>query len=354
MQRSFNILFLLCALAGHAEAEPVSNYNIIARLTQAPGNITATGAGRIIMSQHQFYEPQYSVVERHADNSLTPFPNKELNDRTSPSDLKLDSVLGIRTDVNGVVWMLDDGMRSGVTPKLVGWDTKADRLHRVIYLPVPIAPRTPSSMILRSIADTTASSSLIRQAARMQRQTYEACDFKPPYPTWPFTLAAFETAIGFSPRQLLKACEAYRQRCADIGKVSECVTFALNERGTEADNTPGKGLDEVFARELTAAIVSGLKDAENEDRLRELFERTLWLFEKHLDLPDDIDVEVQSDLRARKPLFDTPLSSRQQACVRRRSRPCRRRQRSAGLKASQKLVMQGWFHPTQTSSTRRA
>jgi hypothetical protein len=36
MQRSFNILilFLLCALAGHAEAEPVSNYEIIARLTQ--------------------------------------------------------------------------------------------------------------------------------------------------------------------------------------------------------------------------------------------------------------------------------------------------------------------------------
>jgi hypothetical protein len=63
----------------------------------------------------------------------TPFPNKELNDRQSHSDLTLDSVLGIRTDVNGVVWMLDDGMRSGVTPKLVGWDTKANKLHRVIY-----------------------------------------------------------------------------------------------------------------------------------------------------------------------------------------------------------------------------
>ena len=53
MQRSFNILFLLCALAVHAEAEPLSNYDIIARLTQAPGNVTVTGAGRIIMSQHQ-------------------------------------------------------------------------------------------------------------------------------------------------------------------------------------------------------------------------------------------------------------------------------------------------------------
>jgi hypothetical protein len=92
------------------------------------------------MSQHQFCEPKYSVVERHDDNSLTPFPNKQLNDRTSPSDLKLDSVLGIRTDANGVVWMLDNGMRSGVAPKPVGWDTKADKLHRVIYLPIPVAP----------------------------------------------------------------------------------------------------------------------------------------------------------------------------------------------------------------------
>jgi hypothetical protein len=93
------------------------------------------------MSQHQFYEPKYSVMERQGDGSLTPFPSEVLNDRQSHSDLTLDSVLGIRADVNGVVWMLDDGMRSGVTPKLVGWDTKADKLHRVIYLPVPIAPK---------------------------------------------------------------------------------------------------------------------------------------------------------------------------------------------------------------------
>jgi hypothetical protein len=297
-------------------------------------------------------------------------------------------------------------------------------------------------------------------AARLG-QTYDACDFKPPYPTWPFTQAAFETAIDFSPRQLLKACEAHRQRCAAVGKVSECVTFDVNERGTEPDKTPGKGLEEVFARELAAAVVSGLKDAENEDRLRELFERTLWLFEKHLDLPDDIDVEVQSDPDQKRPSLHGRLSftfhserdreqqycfrilghtnavafqarlksamtasgidraltfrhlsfcaaairradrgqerslinssmlavnssnpqtmicaslsrcgrwrnaiflasmsgcaqasrssrrgcSRWPACVRCRS--CRRRQRSAGLKARPKLTMQGWFHPTR-------
>ena len=36
------------------------------------------------------------------------------------------------------------GMRSGVTPKLVGWDTKSEKLRRVIYFPEPIAPKIPS------------------------------------------------------------------------------------------------------------------------------------------------------------------------------------------------------------------
>ncbi len=141
MQIVFNALIFLIAFASHANAETASNYEIVARLSQAPGNVTVTGGGRVIMSQHQFYEPNDSVVERQANGSLTPFPNQELNDRQGHSNLTLDSVLGIRTGVDGVVWMLDNGMRSGVTPKLVGWDTKTDKLRRVIYLPAPITPR---------------------------------------------------------------------------------------------------------------------------------------------------------------------------------------------------------------------
>ena len=141
MQKAFNALIFLFALAGSAAAATASNYEIIAKLSQAPGNVTVTGNGRFIMSQHQFYEPKDSVVERHADGSLTPFPTRELNDRQGHSGLALDSVLGIRTGVDGVVWMLDNGMRSGTTPKLVGWDTKNDRLSRVIYLPAPVTPK---------------------------------------------------------------------------------------------------------------------------------------------------------------------------------------------------------------------
>ncbi len=140
MRNSIRLLVLLFASAISAAASFESSYEILAKLSRAPGNVTVTPSGRIVMSLHPFYAPECSVVEYKPDGTLLPFPNQALNDRDGHTDLILDSVLGIRTDRSGVVWMLDTGIRCGVTPKLVGWDTEAERLHRVIYLPPPIAP----------------------------------------------------------------------------------------------------------------------------------------------------------------------------------------------------------------------
>jgi sugar lactone lactonase YvrE len=141
MYRRATLALALCLAAFGARGEANKNFSIVAELKQGPGNVTASPSGRVIMSQHQFYQPGSSVVEWHEGATLTPFPNEALNNRSHRTGLTLDSVLGIRTDADGVVWMLDNGMRSGVTPKLVGWDTKANKLHRVIYLPEPITPK---------------------------------------------------------------------------------------------------------------------------------------------------------------------------------------------------------------------
>ena len=58
VQKAFAALIFLFAFSGHASAETASNYEIIAKLSQAPGNVTATGSGKIIMSQHQFYRAE--------------------------------------------------------------------------------------------------------------------------------------------------------------------------------------------------------------------------------------------------------------------------------------------------------
>lgn len=136
----FALALALPAIAGEPGFAMDQNFDVVARLAQGPGNVTVTANGRIVMSQHQFYEPPFSVVELGRDGATAPFPNAETNSRERPGGVSLDSVLGLRSD-NGVVWLLDNGMRSGVTPKLVAWDTTTNRLSRVIYLPPPIAPK---------------------------------------------------------------------------------------------------------------------------------------------------------------------------------------------------------------------
>ena len=139
--RSLLIRFLwIWILSATALAEPPPDFEIVAKFEEAPGNLTVTSDGRVIMSLHQFYEPRYSVVEVLPDKSVVPFPNAQLNERERSGGLRLDSVLGIQAASDGMVWMLDNGLRSGVRPKLVAWDARANKLHRVIHFPESVAP----------------------------------------------------------------------------------------------------------------------------------------------------------------------------------------------------------------------
>jgi sugar lactone lactonase YvrE len=102
-----------------ALAEPQPALEVVAELAQAPGNITVTPAGRIVMSLHQFYEPQQRVVtlDENDSASLQPFA----------AGARVDAVLGIQADRDGVVWMLDNGMRSSKPRRLIGWDADKNR-----------------------------------------------------------------------------------------------------------------------------------------------------------------------------------------------------------------------------------
>jgi hypothetical protein len=49
----------------------------------------------------------------------------------------LSAVIGVQSDCNGVVWIMDMG-GGELPPKMVAWDTKRGELHRIITI-----PRTP-------------------------------------------------------------------------------------------------------------------------------------------------------------------------------------------------------------------
>ena len=111
---------------------------VFAKLPEAVGNITFTPDSDVIFSQHPFFAPSIRVAKLNEDRTgSTPWPNLDWNTPKADSDHYFDSVLGLRGDGNGVVWMLDMGTRTGVTPKLVGWNSNTDQLERIYYIPAP-------------------------------------------------------------------------------------------------------------------------------------------------------------------------------------------------------------------------
>ena len=113
---------------------PDPQLEVVATLPQGPGNIAVTPAGRIIISNHQFYNPDYRVLEVHRDGSTTPFPSRKWSRAPGDDGIGMNAVLGLRSDPRGVVWMLDNG---GKVPKVVAWDTRNNQLERVIHIPPP-------------------------------------------------------------------------------------------------------------------------------------------------------------------------------------------------------------------------
>jgi major royal jelly protein len=106
----------------------------------APGNVAVTPERRIFISHHQAYFEEYQdppprVVELLEDSQLKlkPFPNDQWAYPPKANGIGMHKVLGIRADQRGVVWMLDNAEDiPGGVPKVVAWDTRNDKLHKVI------------------------------------------------------------------------------------------------------------------------------------------------------------------------------------------------------------------------------
>lgn len=139
IRSSWTAALAAASLAGcgsKAPAPPVPSADkapaleVVAEVDQGPGNITVTPAGQIVMSLHPFYEPATRVVTLGKDFTLMPFA----------ADAGVDAVLGIQADRDGVVWMLDTGMRSGTPRTLIGWDTAANKVAHTIDLG-PVTPK---------------------------------------------------------------------------------------------------------------------------------------------------------------------------------------------------------------------
>lgn len=113
----------------------VNKLEVVAELSQAPGNIAVTPDKRLIVSQHALYMPHYRVVEVLSDGTTKPFPNEEWATEPGKDGIGLNSVIGIQSDQQGIIWMLDNGRDFS---RVVAWDSKKNALHKIIEIPEPV------------------------------------------------------------------------------------------------------------------------------------------------------------------------------------------------------------------------
>jgi hypothetical protein len=162
---------------------------------------------------------------------------------------------------------------------------------------IAVTDRYHAPTVLNALTRADAVQALV--SARVS-QAYVDCAFTPPYETWPFSPKAFATAIGFSARELLKACEAHRQTCIARAGVFECLSFD-GIPVLSSEPSPRGEFDDIFSQSLKTADIRGLLDQANEDLLRDLFADVLQIYTRHLTPPDDVDVIVQPDPDQKRP-----------------------------------------------------
>ena len=139
------IVVLLFSSIFNPAVGKTSGIEIVAEfpLEHPPGNIAITPQGKLIMSQHQFFGAPLRIVEVMDNESVVAFPNQAWSSKPNYNGVGLHTVLGLRSDENGVVWMLDRSSGNGQPGKIVAWDTINDKLYQVIYIPQPIIKDSP-------------------------------------------------------------------------------------------------------------------------------------------------------------------------------------------------------------------
>ncbi len=110
------------------------------------GNVAVTQSGRIFASVHQFYGGPIRAVEILGEEEWQIYPNQDWGDEPADAGMDwagLNNTLGIQANGSGVIWFLDNPGSDFPTGRLVGWDTRLEQLHQVIYLPEPVITETP-------------------------------------------------------------------------------------------------------------------------------------------------------------------------------------------------------------------
>lgn len=137
------VLAALSCFAG----DPVlsDNLEVVYQLSLPPSAIACAPDGSWVMGVNPAEKPRNRAVKVTRNGTVVPFPSAGMSEAIPGENLPLDSISGLQTDTDGIVWMVDNGRRTETSPKIIAWNEDKQHLHSVFNLAAPAV--SPTSFV---------------------------------------------------------------------------------------------------------------------------------------------------------------------------------------------------------------
>ena len=136
----------------------------------------------------------------------------------------------------------------------------------------------------------------IALVARRMAPVFRTAGFTPEYPTWPIRPEALEAAVGLTPREILKRCEAHRRNCLDQKEISELWSFDDADVPVVhmAAEDEFRKIDEILESLKGQVVPHNLLAEDSEEQLGQLLQIACRCLIRELPLPEEVDVLLET------------------------------------------------------------
>jgi len=125
---------------------------------------------------------------------------------------------------------------------------------------------------------------------------YQAIRFQPPFPSWPFSEAAIDSAasVGMMPRTILMRCDAFRRGCIERNNVDICNSLFEGPK-PEIRSVTSNSFTLELGRLYDKANIADLILPDDDRELGRLFRDVFDLYARQVDPSEAVDVESRGD-----------------------------------------------------------
>jgi Major royal jelly protein len=110
---------------------------VVYQLSAGASDLTMAPDGTWIVGANQSAKPAQRAISIDKEGIVKAFPDEAMSTGSLQSPTPLDAVESLQTDGNGLVWLLDNGRRSEIPPKILGWNPTSKRVSLVLNLVPP-------------------------------------------------------------------------------------------------------------------------------------------------------------------------------------------------------------------------